>query len=123
MVVEGCVREYLLKDGEEKSTAFYTESETFTPQAQDRKPSLHYWECAEDCILTISTKSYEEELRSLLPRLEDVFCQIAIDKINLAKLQWSEFVSSSPEERYMNLMKPDQIFSSSSTSSIASSLV
>ena len=105
MVVEGCVREYLIKDGEEKSTAFYTESETFTPQSDKGTPSIHFWECAEDCILTVSDKSYEEELRALLPRLDDVFRQIAIDKINLAKVQWSEFISSSPEERYLHLEK------------------
>jgi len=105
MVVEGCVREYLIKDGEEKSTAFYTESETFIPQSEKGVPSIHYWECAEDCVLTVSTKSYEEELRKLLPRLEDVFRQIAIDKIYMAKIQWSEFVSSTPEERYLNLLK------------------
>ncbi len=105
MVVEGCVREYLIKDGEEKSTAFYTESETFTPQSPESKPSRHYWECAEDCVLTVSTKSYEEELRALLPKLDEVFRQIAIDKINLAKAEWSEFISSSPEERYLNLQK------------------
>jgi len=105
MVVEGCVREYLIKDGEEKSTAFYTESETFTPQSDQSKPSKHYWECAEDCVLTVSTKSYEEELQAILPRLELVFRQIAIDKIHLAKAEWSEFISSSPEERYLNLQK------------------
>jgi len=105
MVVEGCVREYLIKNGDEKSTAFYTESETFTPQSQEGKPSMHFWECVEDSVLTVSTKSYEEELRVLLPRLTDVFRQIAIDKINMAKTEWSEFISSSPEERYLNLQK------------------
>ena len=109
MVVTGCVREYLIKDGEEKSTAFFTESETFTPQAADGNPSQHYWVCAEDSVLTVSTKSYEEELRALLPRLDEVFRHIAIDKINLAKAEWSRFVSSSPEERYMHLLdtRPD----------------
>lgn len=105
MVVEGCVREYLIKDGEEKSIAFYTESETFSPQNKDCEPSKFYWECAEDSILTVSTKNYEEELQEILPRLELVFRQIAIDKINLAKAEWSEFISSSPEERYLNLQK------------------
>ena len=105
MVIEGCVREYLIKDGEEKSISFYTESETFNPQHKTCEPSKFYWECAEDCILTISNESYEVELQDILPRLEMVFRQIAIDKINLAKAEWSEFISSSPEERYLNLQK------------------
>ncbi len=105
MVVEGCVREYLIKDGEEISTAFFMEGETFTPHSPDSKPSEHYWECVEDCILTISNKSFEEEIRALLPRLDAVFQNIAIEKINKAKEEWSQFVSSSPEERYLNLLE------------------
>ncbi len=105
MVVEGCVREYLIKDGEEKSTAFFMEGDTFTPHSQDSKPSKHYWECVEDCILTISDSSFEEEIRAALPRLDAVFQKIAIEKINKAKEEWSQFITSSPEERYLNLLE------------------
>jgi CRP-like cAMP-binding protein len=103
MVVEGCVREYLIKDGEEISTAFFTEGDTFTPPSLKGYPSNHYWECVEDCILTISNKNYEEEIRAAIPRLDSVFQEIAIEKINKSKEEWSQFVSSSPEERYLNL--------------------
>jgi len=105
MVVEGCVREYLLKDGEEKSTAFFTEGDTFTPHANDSKPSKYYWECAEDCVLTISNNGFVEEIRAALPRLDSVFQQIAIAKINDAKDEWSQFITSSPEERFLNLLQ------------------
>lgn len=107
MVVEGCVREYLIKDGIEKSTAFFTEGDTFTPNSSDGKglPSNHYWECLEDCVLTISNQSFEKELRAALPRLDAVFQQIAIEKLNNAKAEWSHFISSSPEERYVHLLE------------------
>lgn len=107
MVVEGCVREYLIKDGVEKSTAFFTEGDTFTPSASGEKeiPSEHYWECVEDCVLTISNKSFENELRSALPRLDAVFNQIALEKLQSAKAEWSHFISSSPEERYLHLLE------------------
>lgn len=105
MVVEGCVREYLIKEGDEKSTAFFMEGDTFTPHLPDSKPSMHYWECAEDCILTISNGSFEEEIRAALPRLDAVFQKIAIEKINRAKEEWSQFITSSPEERYLNLLE------------------
>lgn len=105
MVVEGCVREYLIKDGEEISTAFFMEGDTFTPPSRKGYPSNHYWECAEDCILTISDKGYEEEIRAAIPRLDSIFQEIAIEKINKSKEEWSQFVSSSPEERYLNLFK------------------
>ena len=109
MVVEGCIREYLIKNGEEVSTGFYKESETLNPPSKEAIHSKHYWECAEDCILTISNQAYEDELRLLIPRLDDVFQNIAISKLNQAKEEWSQFISSSPEERYLNLIatKPD----------------
>ena len=109
MVVEGCVREYLIKDGVEKSTAFFTEGDgdIFAPFAHDRKgvPSKHYWECSEDSVLTISNQSFENELRAALPRLDAVFTQIAVEKLNKVKAEWSHFISSSPEERYLNLLE------------------
>lgn len=85
MVVEGCVREYIIKDGEEKSIDFFMEGETFTPHSHDNKPSKYYWECVEDCILTISNKSFEEEIRAALPRLADLFQEIAIEKYTLQR--------------------------------------
>lgn len=105
MVVHGCVREYLIKDGEEISTAFFTEGDTFTPTAKDGKPSQHYWECTEYCILTISNKGYEDEIRALIPRLNSIFQEIAIEKINKSREEYSLFISSSPEERYLNLIE------------------
>lgn len=109
MVVEGCVREFIIKDGEETSTSFFTEGDTFTPRSRAGKPSEYYWECTEDCILTISNKSFEDEIRSLLPRLNDVFQEIAIEKINQSKDEWNHFVSSSPEERYLKLLKTNPL--------------
>lgn len=105
MVVEGCVREYLIKDGEEISTAFFTEGDTFTPPSLKGSVLNHYWECTEDCILTISNKSYEEEIRAGIHRLDAVFQEIAIEKINKSRAEWSQFVSSSPEERYLHLLQ------------------
>jgi CRP-like cAMP-binding protein len=107
MVVEGCVREYLIKDGLEKSTSFFTEGDTFAPFSSkgENLPSEHYWQCTEDCVLTISDQSFEEELREALPRLVDVFQHIAIEKLNKAKTEWSQFISSSPEERYLHLVE------------------
>lgn len=105
MVLEGCVREYLVKNGAEISTAFFTEGDTFTPPSLKGNPSIHYWECAEDCILTISNKRYEQEIRAAIPRLDSVFQEIAIEKINKSKEEWSQFISSSPEERYLHLLE------------------
>ena len=104
MVVEGCVREYIIKDGEEKSTDFFLAGDTFTPQSDKVEPSIHYWECTEDCILTVSNKAFEDEIRKAIPRLDQVFQAIAIEKINQTKEEWTQFITSSPEERYLHLL-------------------
>ena len=106
-VLEGCLREYQIKDGEEKSTAFYTEGEKCTSYVNNGRgvPSNHYWECIEDCILTISHKEFEDQLRTLVPRLDAIVTQIAMERLNHAKEEWSQFISSSPEERYLNLLQ------------------
>ena len=104
MVVEGCVREYIIKDEGEKTTGFFTEGDTFTPHSENGKPSKYYWECLEDCVLTISNKSYEEEIRAAIPRLDAIFQEMAIEKINQTKEELTQFVISSPEERYLNLL-------------------
>ncbi len=107
MVLEGCIREYQIIDGEEKSTAFYMEGESCTSYVNKGRTvsSNHYWECAEDCILTISHQNFEDQLRTLVPRLDAIISHVAMEKLNNAKEEWSDFVSSSPEERYLNLLQ------------------
>lgn len=107
MVLEGCLREYQIIDGDEKSTAFYTEGEKCTSYVNDGRgvPSNHYWECVEDCILTISHQKFEDQLRALMPRLDAIITHIAKEKLNHAKEEWSHFITSSPEKRYLNLLE------------------
>lgn len=57
-VLKGCVRKYYIKDGEEKTTAFFTEGEAVASFSSyiNETPSKHYLVCAEDCSLTVGTK-------------------------------------------------------------------
>jgi CRP-like cAMP-binding protein len=42
-VLEGCIRTYYMIEGEEKTTAFYTELEPFTPMCSlNKQPSEHF---------------------------------------------------------------------------------
>src|SRR5690554_5353888 len=104
MIVEGCIREYTLLDGEEKTTGFYTEGDKITSYSSEGKdiPSKHFLECVEDCVLTISTQNFEDDLRKLVPRLDAIIQEIAKEQLGNNKDQWTTFISSSPEERYKN---------------------
>ncbi|MCI5080961.1 MAG: Crp/Fnr family transcriptional regulator [Saprospiraceae bacterium] len=107
MVVEGVLREYMLVDGAEKSTGFYLEGETRTSYSKEGKdmPSKHYLECMEDCVVTVSNQNFEEDLRILIPRLDSIIQQVAKEKLGQAKEELSTFISSSPMELYLNLLK------------------
>jgi CRP-like cAMP-binding protein len=111
-VLKGCIRTYYIIGGEEKTTAFYTEMEALTPPCVINKdPSEYYISCVEDTILIISTPDMETEMFSKFPKFESL-CRILAEEL-LAKQQinFDEFKTSSPEQRYLNLLqkRPDLI--------------
>lgn len=111
-VLKGCIRIYYIIDGEEKTTAFYTEMEVLTPPSVIRKtPSEYYISCVEDTILTVSNSEMEVEINSKFPKFE-IMCRILSEEL-LAKqrIDFDEFKTSSPEQRYQNLLqkRPDLI--------------
>src|SRR5690606_23453388 len=57
-VLSGCVRQYHLTEGIEKTTAFFIEEQAAVLYSSymDREPSRHYLSCVEDSILTTGTR-------------------------------------------------------------------
>ena len=111
-VLKGCIRTYYIIGGDEKTTAFYTEMEALTPHCVINKaPSEYYISCVEDTILIVSTPDMEAEMFSKFPKFETL-CRILAEEL-LAKQQinFDEFKTSSPEQRYLNLLqkRPDLI--------------
>ena len=111
-VLKGCIRTYYIIDGEEKTTAFYTEMEGLTPNCVISKtPSEYYINCIEDTILTVSNAEMGEEVNRKFPKFE-IMCRLLSEEL-LAKQQidFDEFKLSSPEQRYLNLLqkRPDLI--------------
>lgn len=105
-VLTGCVRKYYIKDGEEKTTAFYTEGEpvaSFTSYI-NRSPSDHYLVCAEDCLLAVGTKEKEDEMIAKFPKLETIIRSEMEKNSGKAQEEMASFITSSPEERYQNLL-------------------
>jgi CRP-like cAMP-binding protein len=111
-VLKGCIRKYYVIEGEEKTTAFYTEMEVLTPNCVISKtPSEYYINCIEDTIITVSNPDMEVEVNSKFPKFE-LMCRMLSEEL-LAKQQidFDEFKTSSPEQRYLNLLekRPDLI--------------
>ncbi len=111
-VLKGCIRVYYIIDGEEKTTAFYTEMDAFTPHCVINKANSEYFiSCVEDSILAVSNSDMEVEINSKFPKF-DIMCRMLSEEL-LAKqrIDFDEFKTSSPEQRYINLMqkRPDLI--------------
>ena len=111
-VLKGCIRTYYVINGDEKTTAFYTEMEGLTPHCVINKaPSEYFISCVEDTILTVANPDMEVEIFSKFPKFETL-CRILSEEL-LAKQQidFDEFKTSSPEQRYLNLLqiRPDLV--------------
>lgn len=105
--IEGCVRKYYLVDGEEKTTEFYIEEESIASlQSYTNKvPANHYFECVEDCKLAVLGYEKEQELFKRVPKFESL-CRVSVEE-DFGKQQeaLAKFITSSPEERYLNLLE------------------
>jgi CRP-like cAMP-binding protein len=105
-VLKGCIRTYYVLDGEEKTTAFYTEMEAFTPPCVISKtPSEFYVSCIEDTLLTISNSDMEVEINSKFPKFETLCRMFSEELLAKQRIDFDEFKTSSPEQRYLNLLQ------------------
>lgn len=111
-VLKGCLRTYYMIDGEEKTTAFYTEMEGITPHSVINKvPSEYYVACVEDSLITVSNPDMEDELFTKFPKFETLCRVLSEDLLAKKQIDFDEFKIASPEERYLNLLqnRPDLI--------------
>ena len=111
-IIKGCIRSFYIKDGEEKTTEFYTEEQAVVPSAYGNKISSEYYlECIEDTIAGVGTPELETEMYQKFPQIESL--NRALGEAIMAKYQdtFAEFKMASPEERYLALLKnrPDLI--------------
>lgn len=108
-VLKGCIRVYYIVDGEEKTTAFYTELDALTPHCVNKAPSEYFISCIEDSILLISNAGMEVEINSKFPKFETMCRMLSEQLLAKQQIDFDEFKISSPEQRYLNLLqkRPD----------------
>jgi CRP-like cAMP-binding protein len=105
LILEGCVRSYVLKEGDDKTLDFFVEEELVVPlELGNGLPSSHFLECAEETVAVVSTPEQEKRMLEAYPHLKAV-C-LAMSEMMAGKLRESlaRYRSSSPEERYMDLL-------------------
>ncbi len=111
-VLKGCIRIYYIIDGEEKTTAFYTEMDALTPACVvNDMPSEYFISCVEDSIISVSNLEMEAEINSKFPKFELMCRMLAEELLVKQQIDFDAFKTSSPEQRYLNLLekRPDLI--------------
>lgn len=111
-VLKGCIRVYYIIDGEEKTTAFYTEMDALTPHCVvNNTPSEYFISCVEDSILLVSSSDMEAEINNKFPKFELMCRMLSEELLAKQRIDFDEFKTSSPEQRYLNLIqkRPDLI--------------
>ena len=106
-VLKGCVRQYLISDGDEKNTDFFTEEEWVltTVNYTDNIPATYYLSCLEDCILVVGNSENDKKLYQNFPELEALARSIMEKEIIKYKETLVSYITDSPEQRYVKLLR------------------
>jgi CRP-like cAMP-binding protein len=109
--LKGCVREYYLKDGEEKTISFYIEGDDVAENSSYvlQVPSKHYLECLEDTTLTVVSYQNDKAFKKRFPRLGTRCYETMEEQLGEFQNIAAEYIVSTPEERYLKLVetRPD----------------
>lgn len=106
-VLEGCVRQFYLVDGEEKTNNFFTDEQWVISMNSfgQQKPSDHYMDCSIDCTLVVGTREKEEDLYKRFPKLETVSRKV-MEKVFAEQQEiMSTYTTDTAEQRYLKLLK------------------
>ena len=106
-LIEGCIRQYYLKNGEEKTSNFFTEEEWVLPftGVENNGRSKYYLECMEDSHLVIANDEQGNDFLDEFPKFHKIAQQILQKEIVRQQNELAKYIHQSPEERYIDLQK------------------
>lgn len=106
-VLEGCVRQYYLVDGNEKTNNFFTEEQWVISINSFRQnhPSSHFLDCCIDCSLVVGNREKEESLYKRFPKFETI-SRMVMEKVFAEQQEiMSSYITDTAEQRYLKLLK------------------
>ena len=106
-VLKGCLRYYIVVEGIEKTTQFYTEEQAavFFTSYINKLNSDGNLVCLEDSIVIVGEMNDEIEMYNKFPKLKEITSKMMMQDFGKTQEMLSHFISSSPEERYLHLLK------------------
>jgi CRP-like cAMP-binding protein len=112
LILNGLIRSYVIKNGEEKTIEFYTEEQSVTPPSFGKNiPSKLYLECVEETVAAIGTPEKEAEMFNEFPVLESTTLTMTEELFNNFHLTFIDYKITSAEERYLKFIRerPDLV--------------
>jgi CRP-like cAMP-binding protein len=106
-ILEGCIREYVMVDGEEKTTNFFTEDQwvislnNFGPKS----PASNNLVCVEDTTVSVGNEKQAQEMFKQFPRFETISRAVMETFFTEQKKLLTSFLTNSPEQRYLTLLE------------------
>lgn len=106
-VLEGCVRQYYIVDGIDKTNNFFTEEQWVISMKSisEGSPADHFMECCTPCTLVVGNRNKEEQLYQRYPRLETVSRKVMEKVFGEQQAIMSAYLTDTPEQRYLNLLE------------------
>lgn len=100
-IISGCVRQYYLVDGEEKTTFFYTEGQSiFSPNStSERIPAKYYLSCVEYTTLSVLSLENQREMYNRFPVLESLSRLSLQEELHNYQEMLATYITTYPEER------------------------
>lgn len=110
-VLKGCLRQFIIQDGIEKTVSIYTENQAinyYTNQEQ-KNISESYLTCIEDSVLLVGNPEKDQELFEKFPELVTITRKMIEADLGKTQNTLAKIIISSPEQRYLNLLneRPD----------------
>jgi CRP-like cAMP-binding protein len=104
-VLDGCVRQYYLVDGEEKTNNFFTEGQWVVSikSISQGVPSDHYLACSTDTKLVVGNRQKEDDLYHRFPRLETISRKVMENVFAEQQEIMASYLTDTPEQRYLKL--------------------
>ena len=101
-LLQGCIRQFQLVDGEEKSQDFYVDESVVIVYDSylHNQPAGYNLDCLEECILLAGTKAQQEELEKVFPNFTLLTHSFLTHDYNKVHERLASFVNLSAEDRY-----------------------
>jgi CRP-like cAMP-binding protein len=106
-LLKGCLRQYIVTDGAEKTIAIYTEQQAvnFYTNQGNEKASESFLVSVEDTVVLVGNPEKDQALFSQFPKLVEITRKMMEKDFGEMQNSFAKFITSSPEERYLSLLK------------------